>query len=226
MAASDPAGHVTGTIEGVVVNASQGNSPVAQAEVILQVQLEGAFAPVEKTQADALGRFHFDNLPVGPEAFYLPGATRDGIFYPGRRIELSSTHRTAHLTVPVHDAVRHPNPLVIRQHEVVLRAEPGVLQVVEAMLIDNPGNTTYIGHGGAGRDDGVHFSLRDSVGLHSLDLREGILRAAIPCDRRPGSDDHSLDTRKTLVAVHVLNSQRGRCAASGSIGWMSPANIC
>ena len=147
LAASDPAGHVTGTIEGVVVNASQGNAPVPQAEVILQVRLEGAFAPVEKTQADALGRFHFDNLPVGPEALYLPGATRGGVFYPGRRIELSSTHPTAHLTVAVHDAVGQPNPLVIRQHEVVLRAEPGVLQVVEAMLIDNPGNTTYIGHG-------------------------------------------------------------------------------
>ena len=72
LALSDPAGPITGTIEGVVVNASQGNSPVAQAEVILQVRLEGEFAPVEKTQSDALGRFRFDKLPVGPEAEYLP----------------------------------------------------------------------------------------------------------------------------------------------------------
>ncbi len=144
---SEPAEQITGTIEGVVVNASQGNSPLAQAEVILQVQLEGEFAPVEKTRTDARGRFRFENLPVGSEVLYLPGATRDEIFYPGRRIELSSTLRTASVPIAVHDTVRHPNPLVIRQHEVVLRAERGVLQVVEAMLIDNPGNTTYIGSG-------------------------------------------------------------------------------
>ena len=201
------------------MNASQGNSPVAQAEVILQVQLEGEFAPVEKTQTDALGRFHFDNLPVGPEALYLPGATRDEIFYPGRRIELSSTRRTAYLTVPVHDTVRQPNPLVIRQHEVVLRTEPGVLQVVEAMLIDNPGNTTYIGNGAPDASMVSTFRLGIPSDFTRLDLREGVLRATIPRDRRPGADDHSLDTRRALGAVHVLHSQRGRAPRVGaSIG--------
>lgn len=81
LALSQPGTQVTGTIDGVVLNASQGNTPVAQAEVILQVQMEGEFAPVEKTETDWLGRFHFDNLPVGPDALYLPGTrgTRSSI---------------------------------------------------------------------------------------------------------------------------------------------------
>ena len=147
LALSQPGTQVTGTIDGVVLNASQENTPVAQAEVILQVQMEGEFAPVEKTETDWLGRFHFDNLPVGPDALYLPGATRDEIFYPGRRIELSANQRTAHLNVAVRDTIRQPDPLVIREHEVVMRPEAGVLQVVEAMLVDNPSDQTYIGNG-------------------------------------------------------------------------------
>ncbi len=146
--ANDPSlEQVTGTIEGVVMNASQDHAPVAEAEVILQVLLEGKFAPVETTRSDALGRFHFDCLPVGPDALYLPGATRDGIFYPGRRIEFSTQHRTAYMTIPVHDSVRQPNPLVIREHEIVLRAEGNALQVVESMLIENPVPVTYVGDG-------------------------------------------------------------------------------
>lgn len=158
VALSDSAGQITGTIEGVVVNTSRNNVPLARSEVILQVQLDGQFAPVEKTWTDDLGRFHFDNLPVGADVVYLPGATRHEVFYPGRRIQLTSSQRTAYLTVSVHDAVTQPNPLIIRQHEVVLRSEPGVLQVVEAMLIDNPGNTTYVGGGAAGQ--GMVATLR------------------------------------------------------------------
>ncbi len=155
---SDAPGRVAGTIEGVVVNASQGNAPVPGAEAILQVQLEGQFAPVERTETDQQGRFRFDNLPVGSEAVYLPGAARDEIFYPGRRIQLTKG-RYAYVKVSVHDAVSEPNPLVIRQHEVVIRGEPGALHVVEAMLVDNPQNTTYVGKTTQGQPMAATFRL-------------------------------------------------------------------
>ena len=59
--------------------------------------------------------------------------------------------------------VRQPNPLVIRQHEVVLRGEPGVLQVVEAMLIDNPG-TRHV-RGKYGEPEGQPMAATFRLGI-------------------------------------------------------------
>jgi len=148
-----------GTIEGTVINRSQGDAPVADAEVVLQVQIEGQFTAVEKTTSDADGKFSFESLPVGRGIVYLPGASRDGIHYPGRRIELTSRRKAAYLTVPVQDVVTDPSPLIVRQHEVVMRGEPGVLHVVEGMLVDNPGKATYVGHASEGQMVPVTFRL-------------------------------------------------------------------
>jgi hypothetical protein len=79
---------------------------------------------------------------------YLPGANRDGVHYPGRRIELTSRRSNGYLTLAVRDGVAEPNPLIVRKHEIVIRGEPGVLQVVEAILVDNPGQSTFIGRAG------------------------------------------------------------------------------
>lgn len=138
----------TGVIEGLVVNACENDRPVAEADVVLQVRIDGRFSAVEQTVSDAEGRFRFESLPVGLDLVYLPGANRDGVHYPGRRIELTSRRSNAYLTLAVRDGVAGPDPLVVREHEIVIRGEPGVLHVVEAMLVDNPGQTTFIGQAG------------------------------------------------------------------------------
>lgn len=158
LVASDAADEPKGVIAGQVVNASRGDTPVPEAEVVLQVRIEGEFVPVEKTQADAEGRFRFESLPLDDDLLYLPGANRDDIHYPGQRIELTTSRSVATTTIAVRDAVSQPNPLVIRRHEIVLRGEPGVLHVVEAMLVDNPGQTTYVGSQAEGHDP-VTFEL-------------------------------------------------------------------
>lgn len=147
MASAQATGN-TGTIDGMVVNASQDDRPVAEAEVVLRVQIDGQFTAVEQTVSDSEGRFRFESLPVGLDMIYLPGANRDGVHYPGRRIELTSRRSNGYVTLAVRDAVAEPNPLVVREHEIVIHGEPGVLHVVEAMLVDNPGQTTFIGQAG------------------------------------------------------------------------------
>jgi hypothetical protein len=158
LAANDAADEPKGAIVGLVVNASRGNAPVPEAEVVLQVRIEGEFVPVEKTQAHADGRFRFESLPLDNDLLYLAGANRDGIHYPGQRIELTPSRSAAYVTIGVRDTVSQPNPLVIRRHEIVIRGEPGVLHVVEAMLVDNPGQTTYVGTQAEGHEP-VTFEL-------------------------------------------------------------------
>lgn len=134
-----------GVIRGRVVNMSQRELPCAGAEVILRALVDGEFSPVAKTVTDAEGNYRFEGLPVGSEYLYLPGANREEIHYPGRRVGLTRGHPAAYVTLEVRDTVADPSPLVIRQHEIVIGTEPGAVHVVEAMLVDNPTATTYVG---------------------------------------------------------------------------------
>ncbi len=134
-----------GVIRGRVVNMSKREAPCAGAEVILRAQVDGEFAPVAKTVTDAEGNYRFEGLPVGPEYLYLPGANREQIHYPGRRVGLTRGHPTAYVTLEVRDTVAEPSPLVIRQHEIVIGMEAGAVHVVEALLVDNPTAATFVG---------------------------------------------------------------------------------
>ena len=127
------------------MNASDGKMPVGRAEVVLRVKLHGQFVPVEKTNADAQGKFLFQHLPVGDDCQYRPGANQDGVHYPGPPIKLTSRLPHADVTLTVCSSVTHPNPLVIRQYEVIVRPEPGALNVTETILVDNPSSTCYVG---------------------------------------------------------------------------------
>ncbi len=148
LAANPP--QLVGVIEGVVVRAAD-HRPVSGAEVVLRTEVDGQLVSVAETAADTEGRFCFGRLPADDGRVYLPGANRDGVHYPGPSVRLSSLRPRAEVTLAVYDAVKFPNPLVVRQHTIVLRPEPGVLRVTESMLIDNPSAACYVGQA-AGED--------------------------------------------------------------------------
>lgn len=134
-----------GSISGVVVNASQGGSPVSGAGVVLRVKLEGQFVTAAEGTADEQGRFEFSDIPADLEYIYLPGANLAGVHYPGPRIRLSAQRPHARLKLPVHDPVSQPNPLIVRRHEITLQPKTDALRVTETLLIDNPTSRTYVG---------------------------------------------------------------------------------
>ncbi len=161
LAVSDPSPSEGGVIRGRVVNGSRNDTPCGQTEVILRAQVEGEFAPVAQTVTDLEGNYQFAGLPVGAEYLYLPGANRDEIHYPGRRVGLTSSHPTAYVTLEVRDALAEPCPLVIRRHEVVLGTEPDAVHVAESLLVHNPTAATYVGR--AATADGVPVTLRLNI---------------------------------------------------------------
>ena len=138
-------GEGQGSIGGLVVNASKGKVPAGGAEVVLRVELDGRFVPFRETIADAQGQFRFDDLPVGKPYLYLPGANCDDIHYPGPRVQLTAERPHVRVDLAVCNAVSRPNPLVIRRQEIVIRPEPGVLNVTESILVENPTSTCYVG---------------------------------------------------------------------------------
>lgn len=150
-----------GEIHGVVVNASRDNSPCANAEVLLRVQKDGQFVPVEQTVTDAQGHFRFDDLPLGRQFLYLPGAHRGDVHYPGSRILLTGAHPAAEVTLEVRDTVASPCPLVIKRHDVIIKPEAGLLHVTEAIRVSNPTSRTYVGQ--VAPEGGTAVTLRLSI---------------------------------------------------------------
>lgn len=152
---------VAGSISGVVLNMSRELEPVGGTEVVLRVKLEGQFVVAAEGTADEHGRFVFDNIPADAEYIYLPGANRDGIHYPGPRVQLNTQTPHARVKLKVHDTVTDPNPLVVRRHEIKLFPETDALRVTETLMIENPSSQTYIGL--PAREDGRAATLRLSI---------------------------------------------------------------
>lgn len=134
-----------GSIRGVVLNTSRAEAPVGSADVVLQVRIDGEFVAVAGATADRDGRFLFDGLPLDEGLVYLPGASREGVHYAGPKILLSADRPSVDVVLKVQDAITEPNPLVIRDWNLVLGPEPGALRVTETMVIENPQPATYVG---------------------------------------------------------------------------------
>jgi hypothetical protein len=154
---AEPADSGEGSIGGVVVNGSDGNTPAERAEVVLRVKVDDQFVIAAETLADARGAFSFEPLPVDQGFLYLPGANRDDVHYPGARVRLAPQRPHARVELVVYDAVPEPSPLIARRHDILIRCERGVLRVTETILVDNPSARTYVGN--AVRDDAQPVTL-------------------------------------------------------------------
>jgi hypothetical protein len=147
-----------GSISGIVVNGSQGGVPCANTEVVLRLRIDGQFVPVAETVSDAQGQFQFQNLPIGADCLYLPGANRDDVHYPGPRVQLTIARSDVAVKLQVHDSVADPNPLVIKRHDITIQPQAGALKVTECMLVHNPTSLTYVGR--AEGDEAAPVTLR------------------------------------------------------------------
>lgn len=134
-----------GTIQGVVVNGTKGNEPLADVAVILQVGPEAALAPVAETRTDIYGKFAFEDLPLDPSTTYLPGAQRDGVYYPGDRVRLGLSHRVVQAKIVAFDTIESPSPLITERHDIEINCQTDLMEISETMVISNPAAKTYAG---------------------------------------------------------------------------------
>lgn len=142
---AEPAFDAEGAIAGVVLNGSHERAPVGDTEVQLRAGTAGVFEPIANTRTDANGRFSFDNVPLDPTIVFLPGANRDGIHYPGQRVQLDRRRREASTTIVVFDAVHTPSPLTAARHAIEIQADERLMTVTETLVVSNPSRSTYVG---------------------------------------------------------------------------------
>jgi hypothetical protein len=135
----------TGTLQGVVVNGTQGDEPISETTIVLRAGPDGALTPVAETRTDIYGKFVFEDVPLDPSITYLPGAERDGVHYPGQRMRLDLNNRFAHQTITAFDAVEAPSPLISQRYTIEVDVRQDVMEVNETILVTNPSRVTYVG---------------------------------------------------------------------------------
>ncbi|MGA2616560.1 MAG: hypothetical protein ABSF26_03060 [Thermoguttaceae bacterium] len=134
-----------GMISGTVVNRSQGRNCPCRTTIMLRLRAEGQFVPYRETTSDAQGKFEFQRLPLGTAFRYLVGANQDEVHYPGPRVTLTTAQPHAAVELTVYDSITQPNPLAIRQYDITLCTEPGLLRITECLVIENRSTTCYVG---------------------------------------------------------------------------------
>lgn len=135
----------TGVIEGSVVNGSQADIPIPEAVVTLRADQNGSLEPIAQTVTDSKGHFVFEGLTLDPKLEFLPGADRDGIHYPGKRLRLTSLCPKASTAIRTFDAISTPSPLQASRHDIEIRIEESTLAVSESILVVNPSRRTFVG---------------------------------------------------------------------------------
>jgi hypothetical protein len=119
----------------------------------------GPFDVAQITTTDSHGRFQFEHLPLDAAIGYVPGANRGEIHYPGPRLSLSAERPDAQVKIVVYEPSTGPNPLVLEQHDIVVRSKASALEVTEAMLIHNPATMSFVGQPTQGSHSGGTLQL-------------------------------------------------------------------
>ena len=138
--AQEPA---NGTIEGQVVNQSEGGGSVADLSVSLISggEEEGA-AETRTARTDGEGRFQFSNIPVESSYLVRVDYMKIAYYYP---LDFSDTETTISIEIPVCDTTASDQAIRIAWHHVVVRIQEEDISVTEVILLVNDGDRTYVG---------------------------------------------------------------------------------
>jgi hypothetical protein len=150
-----------GTISGVVVNATGEKTPLGGCQVVLRAMAGNASSICGETTTDGQGRFAFNNLQLGEEYCYLPGANRDGVHFPGARVQLTAQRPHVEVKLSVYDSITAPSPLVIRRQEIAMKFQAGALSVTESIIVDNPTRRCYVG--ASSQKDGEPITMQLAI---------------------------------------------------------------
>lgn len=150
----------SGVVSGIVVDGSNNDRPLANSEVVLCIEDRGRRIPVAETHSNEFGEFRFAELPTDQSLQFIPGVNRDGVHYPGPRIEFATDSTSATVRIKCYGAVTDPSPLVIVRHQIDIQTEYGGLRVAERLVISNPSLRTFVGES---HNDMPPVTLRLSV---------------------------------------------------------------
>jgi len=134
LAAEAPPGAVlTVTVANETAN---GQSTVGD-EVLIHIYSDGALAGTRKGQVGDDGTAVFEDLPTGPHVFAVPRARHQDMMFAGPITALEPSQSPFAVRVAVYDVTFDSSVLSVGMHHIMLKAQPGTLEVTEFMQLVN-----------------------------------------------------------------------------------------
>ncbi len=137
----------TGEVRGTVLMGGLDGSGAPGLEVSL-THLTMDPMPPRSTVADENGGFSFQDLPMGPSHGYIASAEFEGVIYESAFVRALSGESVLTADVVVFPVTTSDETVSIARIHDVVTAEPGTLEVLEFLVLENTGGRTVSPQGG------------------------------------------------------------------------------
>jgi len=156
------AGAATFSIHGRVLKGME-RIPESGVPVSLHVVHEEQELPGKTATSAADGRFSFPDLTVDPGHSYYISTEYKGAFYTEGPIEAAGKNEASQ-DIVVYEVGRDIGAVRVTNHHIIVERKPEELHVTEIMVIENSGETAYLGTGqDHAENSGVRLGLPASV---------------------------------------------------------------
>jgi hypothetical protein len=131
-----------GSVDGQVVNETEGGGSVAGLDVVLITSVDGETDEVQTVQTDEEGRFRFTDISVAQSYLVRVCYMLIDYYYP---LNFNDGETEKSIEIPVCDTTTDDQAISVYLSHIILRAEGGYFSVTEVMWLLNDGDKTYIG---------------------------------------------------------------------------------
>ncbi len=137
----------TGTIEGRIVNGTEGGVSVANQKITLRTYQNGDEISPATVQTDTEGHFVFKNIATSSSYSYQISLTFQEAEYAGEILDFSDNESTKSVELTVYDSTMSDEAISVVNAHTVIYVGQGSLKVEEFFLIANMSDRNYIGSG-------------------------------------------------------------------------------
>ena len=134
----------SGIIKGQVKNKTLNGKGMDEIEVVLHQKVKGKESERGRTRTDKTGFFAFKDVNPIKEAIYYTSTEYKGLRYYSNG---SHFHKKAPLTMDlvVYETTENDKQIRVKMHHIFFELDESTLNVQELMIVENQGNTVYIG---------------------------------------------------------------------------------
>ena len=188
------------SVEGLVVNGTEGGSSVSNQDITLKTYLDNTEVDSTAAKTDADGHFIFDGLSTEPGYSYQVTLAFQGADYYSEGLSFAEGETTKSAVVTVYDSTASDEAIKITTDHTVIFAGEGSLLVEEYLEFDNEDDLTYIGSREV-NTEGDKETLRFSLPNGATELRpvSGLMEGYLY-----SSEDGLVDTMPVLPGAKLI----------------------
>lgn len=197
----------TATLAGTIKNGTEGGRDIAGLEVQLLALAHDTgqpLGPPRTTRTDTTGAFSFNDIEPGGKQGYLVSSVYQDVIYTSDLTVFQPGEARKTIELKVFEPTTNASAVRLRQQHLVIDVdtEQRVLKMLDISVLQNRGDTTFIGRGAAG---GETFQLMLPPGIREINLDAGLEENTVQI---PGGLAYTAPIRPgetTLVMTYLLD---------------------